>query len=213
METRRQWDNIFIVLKERLLTGNHKSSKTIFRKWRWVPLLPPKMAALLPGPEPWNRVRIPKAGSRSAVIVQDPGAALGEWGARRGAQAFPEEASGRRTCVGWGRDFRNPRDAAQGRGRKGPGLWSLLRNLAGHLASPFLAGPTESTAGPGWGAEGPRSSPAPKWGKRADAASVRKNCCLGTLRSLRPPSAVVTPQSFSTSASERLRVVTQALCT
>ncbi|KAJ8792677.1 hypothetical protein J1605_019603 [Eschrichtius robustus] len=34
------------------------------------------MAALLPGPEPWNRVRIPKAGSRSAVIVQDPGAAL-----------------------------------------------------------------------------------------------------------------------------------------
>ncbi|KAB0395666.1 hypothetical protein E2I00_016216 [Balaenoptera physalus] len=34
------------------------------------------MAALLPGPEPWNRVRIPKAGSHSAVIVQDPGAAL-----------------------------------------------------------------------------------------------------------------------------------------
>nr|XP_015097470.1 nucleolus and neural progenitor protein isoform X5 [Vicugna pacos] len=34
------------------------------------------MAALLPGPEPWNRVRIPKAGSRSEVTVQDPGAAL-----------------------------------------------------------------------------------------------------------------------------------------
>ncbi|XP_004272102.1 nucleolus and neural progenitor protein isoform X1 [Orcinus orca] len=34
------------------------------------------MAALLPGPQPWNRVRLPKAGSRSTVIVQDPGAAL-----------------------------------------------------------------------------------------------------------------------------------------
>ncbi|XP_010969105.1 nucleolus and neural progenitor protein isoform X5 [Camelus dromedarius] len=34
------------------------------------------MAALLPGPEPWNRVRIPKAGSRSEVTVQDPSAAL-----------------------------------------------------------------------------------------------------------------------------------------
>ncbi|XP_017521953.2 nucleolus and neural progenitor protein isoform X1 [Manis javanica] len=34
------------------------------------------MAAGLPGPEPWNRVRIPKAGSRSALTVQDPGAAL-----------------------------------------------------------------------------------------------------------------------------------------
>ncbi|TEA37409.1 hypothetical protein DBR06_SOUSAS1910139, partial [Sousa chinensis] len=35
-----------------------------------------KMAALLPGPQPWNRVRLPKAGSRSTVTVQDPGAAL-----------------------------------------------------------------------------------------------------------------------------------------
>ncbi|XP_065732516.1 nucleolus and neural progenitor protein isoform X1 [Phocoena phocoena] len=34
------------------------------------------MAALLLGPQPWNRVRLPKAGSRSTVIVQDPGAAL-----------------------------------------------------------------------------------------------------------------------------------------
>ncbi|XP_067594997.1 nucleolus and neural progenitor protein isoform X1 [Pseudorca crassidens] len=34
------------------------------------------MAALLPGPQPWNRVRLPKAGSRSTVTVQDPGAAL-----------------------------------------------------------------------------------------------------------------------------------------
>ncbi|XP_022407810.1 nucleolus and neural progenitor protein isoform X1 [Delphinapterus leucas] len=34
------------------------------------------MAALLPGPQPWNRVRLPKAGSRSTVIVQDPGAAM-----------------------------------------------------------------------------------------------------------------------------------------
>ncbi|XP_024591177.1 nucleolus and neural progenitor protein isoform X2 [Neophocaena asiaeorientalis asiaeorientalis] len=34
------------------------------------------MAALLPGPQPWNRVRLPKAGSRSTVIVHDPGAAL-----------------------------------------------------------------------------------------------------------------------------------------
>ncbi|PNJ64043.1 NEPRO isoform 5, partial [Pongo abelii] len=35
-----------------------------------------KMAAVLPGPEPWNRVRIPRAGNRSAVTVQNPGAAL-----------------------------------------------------------------------------------------------------------------------------------------
>uniref|UniRef100_A0A8B9W8C3 Nucleolus and neural progenitor protein n=1 Tax=Bos mutus grunniens TaxID=30521 RepID=A0A8B9W8C3_BOSMU len=41
-----------------------------------LPLLPPKMATLLPGPEPWNRVRIPKAGSRSAVTVQNPDTAL-----------------------------------------------------------------------------------------------------------------------------------------
>ncbi|XP_010851064.1 PREDICTED: uncharacterized protein C3orf17 homolog isoform X1 [Bison bison bison] len=34
------------------------------------------MATLLPGPEPWNRVRIPKAGSRSAVTVQNPDTAL-----------------------------------------------------------------------------------------------------------------------------------------
>ncbi|XP_012507674.1 PREDICTED: uncharacterized protein C3orf17 homolog [Propithecus coquereli] len=34
------------------------------------------MAELLPGPEPWNRVRIPKAGSRSAVTVKNGGAAL-----------------------------------------------------------------------------------------------------------------------------------------
>ncbi|XP_006094515.1 nucleolus and neural progenitor protein isoform X1 [Myotis lucifugus] len=34
------------------------------------------MAAVLRRPEPWNRVTIPKAGSRSAVTVQDPGAAL-----------------------------------------------------------------------------------------------------------------------------------------
>nr|XP_011720642.1 nucleolus and neural progenitor protein isoform X1 [Macaca nemestrina] len=34
------------------------------------------MAALLPGPEPWNRVRIPKAGSRTAMTVQNPGATL-----------------------------------------------------------------------------------------------------------------------------------------
>ncbi|ELW59982.1 hypothetical protein TREES_T100000805 [Tupaia chinensis] len=34
------------------------------------------MAAELPGPEPWNRVRIPKAGSHSALTVQDPGAVL-----------------------------------------------------------------------------------------------------------------------------------------
>ncbi|XP_058919665.1 nucleolus and neural progenitor protein isoform X2 [Kogia breviceps] len=34
------------------------------------------MAALLPGPQLWNRVSLPKAGSRSAVIVQDPDAAL-----------------------------------------------------------------------------------------------------------------------------------------
>uniref|UniRef100_A0A8C6E382 Nucleolus and neural progenitor protein n=1 Tax=Moschus moschiferus TaxID=68415 RepID=A0A8C6E382_MOSMO len=35
-----------------------------------------KMATLLPGPEPWNRVRIPKAGSCSAVTVQGPDTAL-----------------------------------------------------------------------------------------------------------------------------------------
>ncbi|KAL2805102.1 nucleolus and neural progenitor protein isoform d, partial [Daubentonia madagascariensis] len=35
-----------------------------------------KMAEVLPGPEPWNRVRIPKAGSRSAVTVKNAGAAL-----------------------------------------------------------------------------------------------------------------------------------------
>ncbi|XP_024433822.2 nucleolus and neural progenitor protein isoform X1 [Desmodus rotundus] len=35
------------------------------------------MAAVLQGPEPWNRVRIPKAGSSSAVTVQDPGESLG----------------------------------------------------------------------------------------------------------------------------------------
>ncbi|XP_019590383.2 nucleolus and neural progenitor protein isoform X1 [Rhinolophus sinicus] len=34
------------------------------------------MAVVLPGPEPWNRVRIPKAGTRSAVTVQNPNAAL-----------------------------------------------------------------------------------------------------------------------------------------
>ncbi|XP_065798224.1 nucleolus and neural progenitor protein isoform X2 [Muntiacus reevesi] len=34
------------------------------------------MATPLPDPEPWNRVRIPKAGSRSAVTVQDPDTAL-----------------------------------------------------------------------------------------------------------------------------------------
>ncbi|NP_001306038.1 nucleolus and neural progenitor protein isoform d [Homo sapiens] len=34
------------------------------------------MAAVPPGLEPWNRVRIPKAGNRSAVTVQNPGAAL-----------------------------------------------------------------------------------------------------------------------------------------
>ncbi|XP_028360383.1 nucleolus and neural progenitor protein isoform X2 [Phyllostomus discolor] len=35
------------------------------------------MAAVLRGPEPWNRVRIPKAGSSSAVRVQDFGESLG----------------------------------------------------------------------------------------------------------------------------------------
>uniref|UniRef100_A0A8C4LVP6 Nucleolus and neural progenitor protein n=1 Tax=Equus asinus TaxID=9793 RepID=A0A8C4LVP6_EQUAS len=35
-----------------------------------------KMAAEPPGPEPWNRVRIPKAGSGSTVTVQAHGAAL-----------------------------------------------------------------------------------------------------------------------------------------
>ncbi|XP_075398642.1 nucleolus and neural progenitor protein [Tenrec ecaudatus] len=34
------------------------------------------MAAGRPGPEPWNRVKIPRAGSRTAVTVQDPGPAL-----------------------------------------------------------------------------------------------------------------------------------------
>ncbi|XP_054433280.1 nucleolus and neural progenitor protein [Pteronotus mesoamericanus] len=34
------------------------------------------MAVVLQGPEPWNRVRIPKAGSHSTVTVQDPGKAL-----------------------------------------------------------------------------------------------------------------------------------------
>ncbi|XP_069328717.1 nucleolus and neural progenitor protein isoform X1 [Eulemur rufifrons] len=34
------------------------------------------MAEVRPGPEPWNRVRIPKAGSRSAVTVKNGGAAL-----------------------------------------------------------------------------------------------------------------------------------------
>ncbi|KAF6385205.1 nucleolus and neural progenitor protein [Rhinolophus ferrumequinum] len=34
------------------------------------------MAVVPPGPEPWNRVRIPKAGNRSAVTVQNPTAAL-----------------------------------------------------------------------------------------------------------------------------------------
>ncbi|KAK2503090.1 hypothetical protein MC885_015570 [Smutsia gigantea] len=34
------------------------------------------MAAGSPGPEPWNRVRIPKAGSSSTLTVQDPSAAL-----------------------------------------------------------------------------------------------------------------------------------------
>uniref|UniRef100_A0A8C8XCU4 Nucleolus and neural progenitor protein n=1 Tax=Panthera leo TaxID=9689 RepID=A0A8C8XCU4_PANLE len=35
-----------------------------------------KMATVPPGPEPWNRVKIPKAGSHSTVTVQDPDAAL-----------------------------------------------------------------------------------------------------------------------------------------
>ncbi|XP_044770047.1 nucleolus and neural progenitor protein isoform X2 [Neomonachus schauinslandi] len=34
------------------------------------------MATVLPGLEPWNRVRIPRAGSRTAVTVQDPDSAL-----------------------------------------------------------------------------------------------------------------------------------------
>ncbi|CAD7670815.1 unnamed protein product [Nyctereutes procyonoides] len=34
------------------------------------------MAAVLAGPEPWNRVRIPRAGSSSVVTVRDPDAAL-----------------------------------------------------------------------------------------------------------------------------------------
>ncbi|MBZ3875204.1 Protein nepro-like protein [Sciurus carolinensis] len=33
-------------------------------------------AAMRPGPEPWNRVRIPKAGSQSTVTVREPGTAL-----------------------------------------------------------------------------------------------------------------------------------------
>ncbi|KAM4862635.1 nucleolus and neural progenitor protein isoform X1 [Urocitellus parryii] len=33
-------------------------------------------AAMPPGPEPWNRVRIPKAGSQSTMTVRDPGASL-----------------------------------------------------------------------------------------------------------------------------------------
>uniref|UniRef100_A0A5F9CIP1 Nucleolus and neural progenitor protein n=1 Tax=Oryctolagus cuniculus TaxID=9986 RepID=A0A5F9CIP1_RABIT len=37
---------------------------------------PRKMATMLPGQEPWNRVRIPKAGSRSTVTVQHPRADL-----------------------------------------------------------------------------------------------------------------------------------------
>uniref|UniRef100_A0A8C0TKQ4 Nucleolus and neural progenitor protein-like N-terminal domain-containing protein n=1 Tax=Canis lupus familiaris TaxID=9615 RepID=A0A8C0TKQ4_CANLF len=35
-----------------------------------------KMATVLAGPEPWNRVRIPRAGSSSVVTVRDPDAAL-----------------------------------------------------------------------------------------------------------------------------------------
>uniref|UniRef100_A0A2K5DGC1 Nucleolus and neural progenitor protein n=1 Tax=Aotus nancymaae TaxID=37293 RepID=A0A2K5DGC1_AOTNA len=38
-----------------------------------------KMAAMQLGSEPWNRVRIPKAGSRSAVMVENPSANLHLW--------------------------------------------------------------------------------------------------------------------------------------
>ncbi|KAM9583282.1 nucleolus and neural progenitor protein isoform 1-T1 [Trichechus inunguis] len=34
------------------------------------------MAAMRPGPEPWNRLKIPKAGSCTAVVVREPRAAL-----------------------------------------------------------------------------------------------------------------------------------------
>lgn len=35
-------------------------------------------AAVRPGAEPWNRVRIPQAGNCSTLTVQDPTATLGE---------------------------------------------------------------------------------------------------------------------------------------
>uniref|UniRef100_A0A452QZF3 Nucleolus and neural progenitor protein-like N-terminal domain-containing protein n=1 Tax=Ursus americanus TaxID=9643 RepID=A0A452QZF3_URSAM len=41
-----------------------------------APPRPPKMATGLPGLEPWNRLRIPKAGSHSSVTIEDPDAAL-----------------------------------------------------------------------------------------------------------------------------------------
>jgi hypothetical protein len=59
-------------------------------------------AAMQSGPEPWNRVRIPRAGSRSTVAVRDPGATLGEWGAGRGRRLLPRSLWAGPALVGRG---------------------------------------------------------------------------------------------------------------
>ncbi|KAK2091951.1 hypothetical protein P7K49_031235 [Saguinus oedipus] len=106
------------------------------------------MAAALPGSEPWNRVTIPKAGSLSAMMVENPSVTL-----RLGM--FSEEAAGRAARVGRGRDFRGPGDAGGARGTRGVGLAA-----AGEAVS------LPSSSGPGPSARFPfRPRPAPRSGR------------------------------------------------
>lgn len=95
------------------------------------------MAAGLPGPEPWNRVRIPKAGSRSALTVQDPGAALGERGGGHAAGASggaPARAA-----------------PARGAGLPGtPGAPGFAAASSRSLVDPTMGGSGESAAWEPW---------------------------------------------------------------
>lgn len=109
-----------------------------------------------------------------------------------------------------GRDFRSPRDTGKGRRVRN---WGICQGVSwGHPALQLFAGSTVSIAGPGRGTEGSRPSTAPKWGRGADTIGVREECCLGALRFTQPPRGVVSRPSLPRSASEGLRVVTQALC-
>lgn len=155
------------------------------------------MAVVLPGLEPWNRVKIPKAGSRSTVTVQSPDASLGERGARLPRQAFRGRRQARAGAgAGAGAGAR-----ARGVGLPVPaGRWGGARGAGeGRGTGPERGACAPEFAKESWGTCGcavnplcppqgltgasKAQSPAPRRGGRrgreADAARIREKRCGG----------------------------------